>query len=36
MRISMHPTDPTLPPFARVRTLQSTIPLTNQARATWR
>jgi len=36
MRISMHPTDSDLPPFARVRTLQSTIPLTNQARATWR
>lgn len=35
LRISMHPTDATLPPFARVRTLQSTIPLTNQARATW-
>jgi prepilin-type N-terminal cleavage/methylation domain-containing protein len=35
MRVSMHPTDSSLPPFARVRTLQSTIPLPNQARATW-
>jgi hypothetical protein len=35
MRVSMHPTDRTQPPFARVRTLQSTIPLTNQARVTW-
>ncbi len=35
MRISMHPSERTLPPFARVRTLQSTIPLSNQARATW-
>jgi pilin/secretion family protein with methylation motif len=36
LRISVNPTDPTQPPFARVRTLQSTIPLNNQARATWR
>jgi hypothetical protein len=36
LRISVNPTDATQPPFARVRTLQSTIPLPNQARATWR
>jgi hypothetical protein len=36
LRISVNPTDPTQPPFARVRTLQSTIPLPNQSRATWR
>jgi prepilin-type N-terminal cleavage/methylation domain-containing protein len=36
LRISVNPTDATQPPFARVRTLQSTIPLNNQARATWR
>ncbi len=35
LRISVHPTDRDLPPFARVRTLQSTIPLNNQARETW-
>jgi Tfp pilus assembly protein PilW len=35
LRISLDPTSRTLPPFARVRTLQSTIPLPNQARATW-
>jgi hypothetical protein len=35
LRISVHPTDRELPPFARVRTLQSTIPLNNQARETW-
>jgi len=35
LRISLNPTSGTLPPFARVRTLQSTIPLPNQARATW-
>jgi prepilin-type N-terminal cleavage/methylation domain-containing protein len=35
LRISLNPTNRTLPPFARVRTLQSTIPLPNQARATW-
>jgi hypothetical protein len=36
LRISVHPTDGTKGPFARVRTLQSTITLNNQARATWR
>jgi prepilin-type N-terminal cleavage/methylation domain-containing protein len=36
LRISVNPTDPTQPPFARVRTVQSTIPLPNQARTTWR
>jgi len=36
LRISVNPTDATQPPFARVRTLQSTIPLPNQMRATWR
>jgi prepilin-type N-terminal cleavage/methylation domain-containing protein len=36
LRISVNPSNATLPPFARVRTLQSTIPLNNQARATWR
>jgi pilin/secretion family protein with methylation motif len=36
LRISVNPDNATLPPFARVRTLQSTIPLNNQARATWR
>ncbi len=35
LRISVHPTNAALPPFARVRTLQSTIFLANQARATW-
>lgn len=35
LRISVHPTNPALPPFARVRTLQSTIFLANQARANW-
>jgi hypothetical protein len=35
LRISLNPSDSTQPPFARVRTLQSTIPLPNQARATW-
>jgi hypothetical protein len=35
LRISVNPVDPELPPFARVRTLQSTIPLNNQARETW-
>lgn len=36
LRISVHPTDGTQGPFARMRTLQSTIPLSNQAKATWR
>jgi hypothetical protein len=36
LRISVNPSNGALPPFARVRTLQSTIPLNNQARATWR
>jgi len=35
LRISLNPTDGTLPPFARVRTQQATIPLANQARITW-
>jgi hypothetical protein len=35
LRISLDPTSATRPPFARVRTLQSTIPLANQASATW-
>jgi hypothetical protein len=35
LRISLHPTNAANPPFARVRTLQSTIPLPNQANATW-
>lgn len=35
LRMSMHPTDPTQPPFARVRTLQSTISLNNQASVIW-
>lgn len=35
LRISVNPTSGTAPPFARVRTLQSTIPLPNQASATW-
>jgi prepilin-type N-terminal cleavage/methylation domain-containing protein len=36
LRISVNPTDVTQPPFARVRTLQSTITLPNQMRVTWR
>jgi prepilin-type N-terminal cleavage/methylation domain-containing protein len=36
IRVSVNAENSTLPPFARVRTLQSTIPLNNQARATWR
>jgi prepilin-type N-terminal cleavage/methylation domain-containing protein len=36
IRVSVNADDGDLPPFARVRTLQSTIPLNNQARATWR
>ena len=35
LRMSMHPTNPTQPPFARVRTLQSTISLNNQATVLW-
>jgi hypothetical protein len=38
LRISVNPASAVatpLPPFARVRTLQSTIPLNNQMRATW-
>ena len=35
LRISLNPDDGTLPPFARVRTQQATIPLQNQARITW-
>jgi Tfp pilus assembly protein PilW len=36
LRISLNPDNGTQPPFARLRTLQSTIPINNQARATWR
>jgi len=36
LRISVNPTDASQPPFARVRTLQSTITLPNQMRVTWR
>jgi prepilin-type N-terminal cleavage/methylation domain-containing protein len=36
LRVSVSAEDGTQPSFARVRTLQSTIPLHNQARATWR
>ena len=36
LRISVNPTDATKPPFARVRTLQSTISLPNQLRVKWR
>jgi hypothetical protein len=35
LRMSMHPTNPALPPFARVRTLQTTVPLNNQAMVRW-
>jgi hypothetical protein len=35
LRMSLHPTDRTRPPFARVRTLQSTISLNNQASVLW-
>jgi hypothetical protein len=35
LRMSLDPTDATLPPFARVRTLQSTISLNNQATVPW-
>lgn len=35
LRMSLHPTDATLGPYARLRTLQSTITLNNQARANW-
>jgi len=35
LRMSLNPTDPTLGPFARVRTLQTTVPLNNQATVTW-
>jgi prepilin-type N-terminal cleavage/methylation domain-containing protein len=35
LRVSVNAADPTQPPFARVRTVQSTIPLPNQSRATW-
>jgi prepilin-type N-terminal cleavage/methylation domain-containing protein len=35
LRISLDPTSSALPPFVRVRSLQSTIPLNNQMRATW-
>ncbi|MEO8180324.1 MAG: prepilin-type N-terminal cleavage/methylation domain-containing protein [Deltaproteobacteria bacterium] len=35
LRMSMNPTDPTLGPFARVRTLQTTVPLNNQATVLW-
>jgi hypothetical protein len=35
LRMSMDPTGPDLPPFARVRTLQTTVPLNNQATVVW-
>jgi Tfp pilus assembly protein PilW len=35
LRISLDPSNAALPPFVRVRSLQSTIPLNNQMRATW-
>jgi hypothetical protein len=35
LRMSMDPTSPDLPPFARVRTLQTTVPLNNQATVVW-
>jgi hypothetical protein len=35
LRMSMDPTNPALPPFARVRTLQTTVPLNNQASIAW-
>jgi hypothetical protein len=35
LRMSMDPTNPALPPFARVRTLQTTVPLNNQATIAW-
>jgi hypothetical protein len=35
MRISLHPTDGNEGPFARVRTLQSTVPLNNQKKSQW-
>jgi len=35
LRISLNPNDGDLPPFARVRTQQATIPLANQASVTW-
>ncbi|HEU4579267.1 MAG TPA: prepilin-type N-terminal cleavage/methylation domain-containing protein [Polyangiaceae bacterium] len=35
LRMSLDPKDPNLPPFARVRTLQSTVALNNQASIPW-
>jgi hypothetical protein len=35
LRMSLDPTNRALPPFARVRTLQSTVPLNNQASIPW-
>jgi hypothetical protein len=35
LRVSLHPTDPTKGPFARVRTVQSMVPLNNQAMVPW-
>jgi len=35
LRVSLHPTDGALPPFARVRTVQSMVPLNNQAMVPW-
>jgi hypothetical protein len=35
LRMSLDPTSRALPPFARVRTLQSTVPLNNQASIPW-
>jgi hypothetical protein len=35
LRVSLHPTDRNQGPFARVRTVQSMVPLNNQATVTW-
>jgi hypothetical protein len=35
LRISVNPTNASLPPFARLRTVQATVPLNNQAKITW-
>lgn len=35
LRMSLNATSPDLPPFARVRTLQTTVPLNNQATVLW-
>jgi hypothetical protein len=35
LRMSLHPSEADKPPFARVRTLQATVPLNNQATVLW-